>query len=57
MILYKLLFKIVDKYNNTYHSGKKMTPREVSIKENESIAYLNLYHSRTPRELEKPQSI
>lgn len=57
MILYKLLFKIVDKYNNTYHGGIKMTPREVSIKENESIAYLNLYHSRTPRELEKPQSI
>ena len=35
--------RIVDEYNNSYHSSIKMTPVEASKKENEGIVYYNLY--------------
>ena len=31
-----------------------MTPKEASKKKNESIAYLNSYHSEAPQKLKKP---
>ncbi len=34
---------LVSNYNNTYHTSIKMTPIEVSKKENEHIVYNNLY--------------
>ena len=38
--------RIVDEYNNSYHSSIKMTPVEASKKENEGIVYYNLYNKR-----------
>ena len=38
--------RIVNEYNNSYHSSIKMTPFEASKKENEGIAYYNLYNKR-----------
>ena len=37
------LDKLVDDYNNTYHSSIKMTPTEASLKENEKKVFANLY--------------
>ena len=37
------LDKLVDYYNNTIHSGVKMTPIEASKKENEEKVFVNLY--------------
>ena len=37
------LDKLVDDYNNTYHSSIKMTPTEASKKENEKQVFTNLY--------------
>ena len=37
------LDKLVDDYNNTYHSSIKMTPTEASLKENEKQVFANLY--------------
>ena len=37
------LDKLVDDYNNTYHSSIKMTPTEASKKENENKVFANLY--------------
>ena len=37
------LDKLVDDYNNTYHSSIKMTPAEASLKENENKVFANLY--------------
>ena len=37
------LDKLVDVYNNTYHSSIKMTPTEASKKENENKVFANLY--------------
>ena len=37
--------RIVDEYNNSYHSSIKMRPVEVS-KESEGIVYYNLYNKR-----------
>ena len=37
------LDKLVDDYNNTYHSSIKMTPTEASRKENEKKVFANLY--------------
>ena len=37
------LDKLVDNYNNTYHSSIKMTPTEASKKENEKKVFANLY--------------
>ena len=37
------LDKLVDDYNNTKHSGVKMTPTEASEKENEEKVFANLY--------------
>ena len=50
----EILPKIVEEYNNRYHSTVKMTPKEASKKTNESIAYLNSYHSGAPQRLKKP---
>ena len=49
-----ILPKIVEEYNNTYHSTIKMKPKEASMKKNESITYLNSYHSKAPKKLKKP---
>ena len=38
--------RIVNEYNNSYHSSIKMTPVEASKKENEGIVYYNLYNKR-----------
>ena len=38
--------RIVDEYNNSYHSSIKMTPVQASKKENEGIVYYNLYNKR-----------
>ena len=38
--------RIVNEYNNTYHSSIKMTPIEASKEENEGIVYYNLYSKR-----------
>ena len=48
-----ILPKIVEEYNNTYHSTIKMKPKEASMKKNESITYLNSYHSKSPKKLKK----
>ena len=37
------LVKLVDDYNNTYHSSIEMTPTEASKKENENKVFANLY--------------
>ena len=37
------LDKLVNDYNNTYHSSIKMTPTEASKKENEKTVFTNLY--------------
>ena len=37
------LDKLVDDYNNTYHSSSKMNPTEASKKENENKVFANLY--------------
>ena len=37
------LDKLVDDYNNTYHSSIEMTPTEASKKENEKQVFANLY--------------
>ena len=37
------LVKLVDNYNNTYHSSIKMTPTEASKKESEKKVFANLY--------------
>ena len=49
-----ILPKIVDEYNRTYHRTVKMTPEEVSLKKNESVAYLKSYHSKPSKEFKKP---
>ena len=49
-----ILQNIVEEYNNTYHSTIKMKPKEASMKKNESITYLNSYHSKAPKKLKKP---
>ena len=49
----EILPKIVEEYNNRYHNTVKMTPKEASKKKNESIAYLNSYHSGAPQKLKK----
>ena len=36
------LDKLVDDYNNTYHSSIKMSPTEASKKENEKQVFANL---------------
>ena len=38
--------RIVDEYNNTYHSSIKMTPKQASKNQNEGIVYYNLYNKR-----------
>ena len=50
----EILPKIVEEYNNRYHNTVKMAPKEASKKKNESIAYLNSYHSGAPQKLKKP---
>ena len=49
-----ILPRIVEAYNNTYHSTIKMTPQEASLKKNESIAYLNSYHDEPFPKFKKP---
>ena len=49
-----ILPQIVEEYNNTYHSTIKMTPKEASLKKNESIAYLNSYHDEPFPKFKKP---
>ena len=39
----KMLPDIIYKYNNSYHSSKKMSPVETSKKKNEGIVCYNLY--------------
>ena len=49
-----ILPKMVEEYNNTYHSTIKMTPQEASRKENESVAHLNSYHNEPFPKFKKP---
>ena len=49
-----ILPRIVEAYNNTFHSTIKMTPQEASLKKNESIAYLNSYHDEPFPKFKKP---
>ena len=42
-IYWDKLDKLVDDYNNTYHSSIEMTPTEASKKENENKVFANLY--------------
>ena len=42
-VYWEKLDKLVDDYNNTYHSGIEMTPTEASKKENENKVFANLY--------------
>ena len=49
-----ILPQIVEEYNNTYHSTIKMTPKEASLKKNESIAYLNSYRDEPFPKFKKP---
>ena len=48
------LDKIVDDYNNTYHSSIKMTPTEASKKENEKQVFANLYEDEVYLKTKKP---
>ena len=40
------IHRLVNDYNNSYHSSIKMTPVEASKKENEGLVYYNLYNDR-----------
>ena len=42
-IYWDKLDKLVDDYNNTYHSSIEMTPTQASKKENENKVFANLY--------------
>ena len=42
-VYWNKLDKLVDDYNNTYHSSVQMTPTEASKKENENKVFANLY--------------
>ena len=41
--MFMCLTLLVDQYNNTIHSSLKMSPKEVSRKENENIVQRNIY--------------
>ena len=49
------LDKLVDDYNNTYHSSIKMTPTEASKKENEKQVFTNLYEDEIYLKPKKPK--
>ena len=49
------LDKLVDDYNNTYHSSIKMTPTEASKKENEKQVFANLYEDEIYLKPKKPK--
>ena len=49
------LDKLVDDYNNTYHSSIKMSPTEASKKENEKQVFTNLYEDEIYLKPKKPK--
>ena len=49
------LDKLVDDYNNTYHSSIEMTPTEASKKENENKVFSNLYSDLIYLKPKKPK--
>ena len=49
------LDKLVDDYNNSYHSSIKMTPTDASKKENEKQVFTNLYKDEIYLKPQKPQ--
>ena len=49
------LDKLVDDYNNTKHSGVKMTPNEASKKEDEEKVFVNLYGDLIYWKTKKPK--
>ena len=49
------LDKLVDDYNNSYHSSIKMTPTEASKKENEKQVFTNLYEDEIYLKPKKPK--
>ena len=49
------LNKLVDDYNNTYHSSIKMTPNEAIKKENEKQVFTNLYEDEIYFKPKKPK--
>ena len=49
------LDKLVDDYNNSYHSSIKMTPTEGSKKENEKQVFTNLYEDEIYLKPKKPK--
>ena len=49
------LDKLVDDYNNTYHSSIEMTPTEASKKENENKVFANLYEDEIYLKPKKPK--
>ena len=49
------LDKLVDDYNNTYHSSIKMSPTEASKKENKKQVFTNLYEDEIYLKPKKPK--
>ena len=49
------LDKLVDDYNNSYHSSIEMTPTEASLKENEKKVFANLYSDLIYLKPKKPK--
>ena len=49
------LDKLVDDYNNTYHSSIEMSPTEASKKENEKQVFANLYGDEIYLKPKKPK--
>ena len=54
-IYWDKLDKLVDDYNNTYHSSIEMTPTEASKKENEKKVFANLYDDLIYLKPKKPK--
>ena len=50
-----ILDKLVDQYNNTFHSSIGMTPKEASKKKNETKVWRNLYGDYKPVKHETPK--
>ena len=50
-----ILDKLVEKYNNTWHSSIKMTPIKASLKKNEPTVFLNLYPTSKNVSKQKPK--
>ena len=54
-VYWNKLDKLVDDYNNSYHSSIKMSPTEASKKENEKQVFTNLYEDEIYLKPKKPK--